>query len=545
MADPVDVCIVGSGAGGAPLALALSTAGMRVVVLEKGRAYRTDEFVHDELRIVRRNFFVPFVADEPHLLRSGPAEEAQKSNFGWIACCVGGGTVHWAGYAYRLAPDDFRRKTLTGNIVGTSIADWPISYEELEPYYEKAEREIGVSGPAHAPAFEPPRKNPYPLPPMREHPIAQVLDRATRSRGLHAYPTPRALLSQPYMGRNACVYCNFCGSYGCEVGAKGSTADALLPRAVATGRCEVRPRSMAKEIRVDASGKATSVVYLDANGLEREQRARVIVVACSTVESPRLLLNSRSPRFPGGLANSSGLVGKNLMMLTLGGGTADLLFGGKAGVAGLESKEPFINRTVRDFDGRGGVLNFEFVHMSPIHTAEKLSAGADGRIVWGKALKDRLRTYYREGKHVEFEAFTECLPVEANAVDVAPEVEDRFGIPVARITFSHHPVDLSASTWLVEQGMGLLEELKPDRLGSPTSGGTFDVLQSGTCRFGDDPTTSVLDRDCRAHDVPNLYVVDGSFMPTSGSVPNTLTIMANSFRVADALLARARRRELP
>ncbi len=308
----VDVCIVGSGAGGGAMALELSRGGMRVVVLEKGRAYRTADFVHDEVRIVRRNFFVPFVADEPHVVRASADEEGELSNFGWISCCVGGGTVHWAGYVFRLSPNDFRRATLTGGVAGASVADWPITYEELAPYYDRAEKEIGVSGAAGGSPFEPPRQSEYPLPPLRSHPIARALDEAAARVGLHPYSTPRALLSRPYLGRRACVYCHFCASYGCEVAAKGSSADALLPRALATGKCELRPRCMATHIRTDAQGRATSVVYLDETGVEREQKARVIVVACSTVESPRLLLNSN------GLANSSGLVGKNLMFLTSG-----------------------------------------------------------------------------------------------------------------------------------------------------------------------------------------------------------------------------------
>lgn len=544
-ADPVDACIVGSGAGGGPVALALAKAGMRVVVLEKGPDYRQRDFVHDELNVVRRNFFVPFVADEPHVYRAGAAEAGERTTFGWIACCAGGGTAHWAGYSLRVSPDDLSARTRTGGIAGASLVDWPIGYEELEPYFERAEREIGVSGVAGQSPFEPPRRHDYPLPPLAAHPLARRVDEATVSLGWHPYPVPRALLSQPYRGRRACVYCDLCASYGCEVGAKGSTAAALLPRAVQTGRCEIRCDAMASGVRVDAQGRAAAVAYVDRSGGRHEQAARFVVLACSTIETPRLLLNSATSMHPQGLANASGLVGKNLMLLTRGGGSADFLYGGRAGIEDLADPTPFVGRAVRDHYAAAGTLIFDFAPLSPISAAEKLGAGPGGKAVWGKALKDRLRAHWREGKHLEFEAFAECLPVEANAVDLATDVKDRFGLPAARITFAHHPDDRRRSERLVGRGGELLAAMRPDRTGTPTAAETFDVLQCGTCRFGTDPARSVLDRDCQAHDVPNLYVTDGSFMPTSGAVPNTLTILANAFRVADAIVARAKRRDIP
>ncbi|MBI2896405.1 MAG: GMC family oxidoreductase [Deltaproteobacteria bacterium] len=541
--EPVDVCVVGSGAGGAPIALELARAGLSVVVLEKGPARGPGDHVHDELSIVRRDFFVPFVADEPHVLREREAVQGERTNFGWVASCVGGGTVHWAGFAFRMAPEDFRRRTLMGPVAGSSVADWPISYDDLEPYYQKAETLIGVSGVGGSP-FEPRRSAGYPVPPLPAHPISTAVERAATALGLHPYPTPKAILSQPYRGRSACMLCDFCGSYGCEMGAKGSTADALLPEATATGRCEVRPFAMAREVVVDRSGKAVSVLYSDRSGALVEQRAGAIVLACSTVETPRLLLASRSSSFPDGLANSSGLVGRNLVMVGRGGGAADFLHDGRARLGELRSARPFVGRAIRDLYEGGGTLVFELAQKSPILVAERLSSGPGGRTIWGKALKDRLRAHYREGVHLGFEAFSETLPVEACAVDLDPAVRDRFGLAAARITLQRHESDAGRSASLVAKGMEILDRMRPDRVVGSVSGELYDVLQCGTCRFGTDPTASVLDPDCRAHDVPNLWIVDGSFMPNAGAVPNTLTILANSFRVADKMNAAARRGEL-
>src|SRR5208283_193954 len=268
---PVDVIVVGSGAGGAPAALQLARAGLQVVLLEKGQDYKVSEYVHDEVGMTRRTFFMPVPWEEPHLYRTTPNGKFSRSNVAWTANCVGGGTVHMSGFFYRFKPMDFRVRSLFGPIPGSTVEDWPISYADLEPYYTLAEEEIGVSGVTVPHPFAEPRSKPYPLPPLREHPIADEIDRAAKSLGLHASPTARAILSRSYRGRSPCAYCALCGSYGCEVDAKSSTQASLVPAMLATGKAELRSCCMAKEVTLGPDGRARAVVYQDEHGQNQEQ----------------------------------------------------------------------------------------------------------------------------------------------------------------------------------------------------------------------------------------------------------------------------------
>jgi choline dehydrogenase-like flavoprotein len=306
---------------------------------------------------------------------------------------------------------------------------------------------------------------------------------------------------------------------------------------------------MATEVTVDARGQAKSVVYLDAQGVTREQPARVVVLAATAVESARLLLNSRSARFPKGLANGQGLVGKNLLFSSFGQSRATFRVSTqKAAMPWLESPLPFVNRSLQDFylmpDRRfgfrkGGTLGFLWAHPNPIFAAVGLARKGE-KGVFGAALKDRLRAY-RDSRILEFELYGEFLANPQTEVTVDDQVKDRYGLPVAAITVQRHPVDLVMSKFLVERGEEVLTSLGPERLDRVGTAGQTTILQGGTCRFGRDPRTSVLDPDCRSHEVKNLYVSDGSFLPTSGGVPITLTIVANAFRVADRMVARLKR----
>jgi choline dehydrogenase-like flavoprotein len=492
-------------------------------------------------------FFIPKMSEDPHVLvESGNAPgKPVLSTLGWIASCVGGGTAHMGGSFYRFQPDDFRMYSRFGPF-GT-MADWPYSYEELEPYYSRAEWEVGVSGSSGANPFEAHRSRPFPMPPLQSHPLAGALDQACHRLRLHPFPTPRAINSRPYQGRPPCAYCDFCGGFGCSVGARGSTQEALLPRAENTGRCEIRARTMVREITVGRYGHATGCIYYDEAGREHRVRARVVCVCCSAVESARLLLLSKSSQFPDGLANRNGLVGRNLQFHA--GSTGRARFRYAPHLDGLlRDRSPFLGRSVMDYyflpNGvselpKGGLLRFDISPKNPISVAQRLAAEGPGPLLWGEPLKRRLREYYCDHREACFEVFQDFLPNDRTYVVLDPEVRDKWGLPAARIHLDpseHHQV---AGRWLVERGLDIFAEMGADRLIAGAIGRTSRVLVQGTCRAGKDPATSVLNEFCQAHEVPNLFVVDGSFMPTSGGAPPTLTILANSFRTADYILNRA------
>jgi len=553
--EAVDVVVVGSGAGGAPVALCLAEAGARVLVLEKGPYYTVRDFTHDEVSVCRRDFWVPWEHLDPHTIRKAGEPEARVTREGWVSQCVGGGTVHMSGFFYRLHAEDFRLATLTGGVRGAELADWPIDLAELEPFYDLAEVRVGVSGQAGLNPFEL-RRRPFPLPPLPPHPAAALVDEAARGLGLQPFPTPRAVLSRPYGGRPPCNQCGFCGEYGCENGSKSSVLASLLPLAEATGRCEIRPGCMACRIEVDAEDRAAAVVYFDPAGVERRVGARVVVVAASAIESARLLLLSAGGRHPQGLANGQGLVGKHLTFSTFGKGTAVLDRAAVVARLGGDHLDlPFLQRSLQDdyWNERlgsglpkGGTHNFLLHHPNPINAGVRLAMDSKWTL-WGQPLKDALRRYFHEEIWAEFEVFGEFLPVPGCYVDLDPGVKDRWGLPAARITMAHHPLADDVNRLMVRRGLDVLEALqpKPIRVVPWAWANTTYHLQQGTCRFGDDPSRSVLDRDCQAHEVPNLYVTDASFMPTSGGCPATPTILANAFRVGHKIAERFRRGEIP
>ncbi|MCU1245124.1 MAG: Glucose-methanol-choline oxidoreductase:NAD binding site [Acidobacteria bacterium] len=516
-----DAVIVGSGAGGGALAWRLSAAGWRVLVLEKGPRFSRADYDHGSG--LGPGGFGPAIDGDPHTVVTARTTVPVRTTLGWIATCVGGGTVHMGGYFYRFHPDDFRMRSRFGDYL--SIADWPYGYAELEPYYVLAERMMGVSGLAGADPFAGARSAAYPLPPLEAHPFAAEVERACGQRGWHPFPTPRAVNSRPYDGRPACAYCRVCASYGCPVGARGTSQETFIAHAEATGRCEVRPLSMVREVVSVEGDRVSGCVYVDAEGREQFAAGAVVCISASAVESARLLLLSRSARFPDGIGNEHGQVGRNLQFHAVTMGEA-LFALDRTPAALLHDPFPFLGRSLSDFYflpkgvsdlAKGGMIRFGIAPRVP---GGYLTPSAEQRVLY-------------------FEAFHDFLPNEQTFVTLDDAVTDRWGLPAARIHLDLPPHHRRAGRFLADRAFEVYEDLGATEGVTTDVGGTSAYLVHGTCRAGLDPRTSVVDRFCRVHGVRNLYVADGSFMPTSGGASTTLTIVANALRTADHILTRA------
>lgn len=541
--DVVDFVVVGAGAAGGVVARELSVAGFRVVVLEQGPYLTPRDFRHDELGVTRLAALTNDFKRQPNTLRTTEKETATVQPAVQYGRLVGGGSAHFTGNYWRFHEIDFIERSRKGPIAGTGFDDWPITYAELEPYYTKVEWEIGVSGLAGASPIDPPRSRPYPLPPLPIKPSGVLTERGAKKLGWTAFPAPMAILSRPYRGRSACVHCGFCEAFGCEMGAKSSSLAAMIPEAERTGRCEIRPNSYVRKVETDRRGRATGVKYFDADRREVFQRAKAVVVCANGAESPRLLLMSASNAFPNGLANSSGVVGKHLMFNS--GGFAGGLFEHEINAF----KGVVVSRVIHDFyelDPKLGIAGGGGIDMR--NDLYNLGFALDGLPPdaprWGAAYKRMLREYYRRTLYVL--AHTTSLPVPSNSVSLDPTVKDAWGLPAIRVTFQEHPNDHRLSEFFTERAMELLAAAGATRRWAyPPGPGPFpQVHLLGTCRMGNDPRHSVVDRYHRAHDVPNLFVVDGSSFVTSGRGQPTMTIQALAFRAAEHMGRMARRGEL-
>ena len=504
-AYPVDLVIVGAGAGGGTLAQRLARRGWKVVVLEKGPFWDPDrDWVSDEAGSHRLYW------TEERVIGGTDPVELGKNNSGQG---VGGSMVHYAGYCPRFHPSDFEVHTRDG-----VAADWPISYEELKPHYERLELELPVAG-ERWPWGDP---HGYPHGP---HPIAGGAELAwsgARALGIEMRVGPVGITNGSFGNRPHCIYRGYC-LQGCKVNAKASPLVTHVPDAIEHG-AEIRADSMVTRIEVDpGSGRVTGVRYV-RDGTERVQRADAVAVAGYSIETPRLLLNSTSARFPDGLANGNDQVGRYVMVQgapQLAGRFGEELRMYKAPPPEISSEQFYETDETRGF-ARGFAI--QTVGPLPIDWARHVLA--DGH--WGAALREYMRDYnhwYTLG------ALSELLPLPDNRVRIAADLTDANGIPVARMDYSQCENDRKNIAWAKRTIRAILE-----------AAGAQDTLAIdryahlvGGCRMGSDPEHSVVDADHRAWEVPNLFIADGSVMPTQGSANPALTIMALASRLAERL----------
>lgn len=507
--EPVDYCIVGVGSAGGVLCQRLAKAGFKVVGLEAGPFWDTErDWVSDE-----KGSHKLYWTD----LRITGGEDPLALGENNSGKGVGGGSVHWAAFAPRFHPSDFRVYTDDG--VGS---DWPISYEDVKPYYELLEREMPVAGPAHFPWGDP---HGYPYGPHPVGEVGNVLIKGCTKLGIPVVAGgPIAILSGSRGDRPHCIYRGYC-IQGCKVGAKASTLITHVPEALRYG-VEIRDRSMAFRISTGRKTRVNGVLYYDDEGREHFQRAKAVIVSGYAIETPRLLLNSACPGHEAGLANASDTVGRYLMAQA-----GNVLLGRFSELIRMYKTPPAHSMTEHFYEtdpDRGFARGFAIQTVAPLPIAfAKQMMKAKG--AWGWGMRRVLMDY---NHWATLGVLGEILPWPENRVQLAEE-KDQFGIPVASVTFTLHDNDKK----LIEFGKKTVMEVM-------RAAGAEEVVQEsryahlvGAARMGSDPATSVVDRFGRTHDVSNLFICDGSTLPTQGSANPGLTIQALAARTADYLIS--------
>jgi choline dehydrogenase-like flavoprotein len=534
--ERADVCIIGAGASGATAAKVLTEDGVRVVALERGPWRKRESFGGDELANVNRYNLWPDPLLNPRTYRASEDEDPKVELFCPVPQMVGGGTVHWQGWLPRYTESDFRLKSIVGEVLGATLADWPITYADLEPYYTKVEWAFGVSGQSGANVYESPRSRGYPCPPMPMTRYGQKFHEGCRNLGYNSFPTPMAALSRPYNGRPPTVLSAFAQQHGDPTGTRSSALSVFVPDALASGRYDLRPDCYVHEITVDEHGRAKSAVYQDADGDFIEQEADIFILACGAVESARLLLLSCSGRFPHGLANGSDLVGRNATFheysAAVGVFDDPIYAWAGGGYVAASSYEFYEHDDARGFVGGGHIAAAGVGIPLPINWS------LPDRPAWGAQAKQIDRDFYNHSFAVGM--VLHDMPQHDNRVELDDQVKDAWGLPVARITHKPHPNDLAQGRWVIDRNAEILDaagakkvyRVYPDRITGNCS------HQHSTVRMGNDPDTSVLNKYCQAHEVDNLFVVDGGPFPTATGANPTLSIMANAWRVAENILQR-------
>jgi gluconate 2-dehydrogenase alpha chain len=555
---PADVVVIGLGGVGGIAVLPLAEAGLDVVGLEAGTWLTPRDFAPDELRNNYRGW--PQASQKanreiPVHRRNESSPDSPRAAIHPMMNGVGGTTLHYWAQSWRLNPWDFKTASETTRRYGagripadSTLEDWPFGLEELEPYYDKLEYGIGVSGQAGNIAgridrrgniYEGPRARAYPMPPLRGTEFTDLMAGAATRLGWHPFAGPAAINSQTYQNRAPCLYHGFCSRGGCHVNAKSSTAVSTIPAAQRTGNLRIETQAHVTQILVDADGRASGVEYLQ-DGESHIQPAASVLLAGYTYENVRLLLLSKSPAYPEGLSNNHGQVGKHYMSHNQGAGVLALFPHDLNRWYGLPAQGTAIddwaddNFDHADLDFIGGGNLWVYSDQRPIAAASMDTFGRAPR--WGSAWKAFVKQ--NAGRWVNSYIQKTTLPYEGNYLDLHPSITDPFGFPVCRITADHRDNERKVAEfmqdkmqqWFLEAG-AIATVRQPVGTMGPTThayGGT---------RMGDNPETNVVDRWGFSHEVPNLGVLGASVMGTSGARNPTLTAQALAWRTAEHLVA--------
>jgi choline dehydrogenase-like flavoprotein len=533
-----DVIIVGAGAGGGVAAGVLAEAGKKVLLLERGRLLSYEQDPHDHLRNPRFSRYGhnagPDIEGNPRVTvdAGGQTQITQPHEAGYQnnAATVGGGTRVFGAQAWRFLPQDFRMASLYGIPSGSSLADWPIRYEDLEPFYERAEWEIGVAGDSIASSHHWPRRTGYPMPALSVNRQGLALRAGASKLGWETLSIPALINTAPNNGRPACIQCQQCVGFTCPVDAKNGTHNTLIARAIATGGCNLVTQAMVVRINTDPSGKVSGVSYYDRDGQFQTTNAEVVICAGGAVETARLLLNSSSPQHPNGLGNQHDQVGRHLQghyYPAAVGLMPEAVYDGRG--PGISTATVQFNHGNGDLIG-GGMLADEFIELPVIFSARQLPPDLPR---WGLAHKQFMRENYTRVMRVT--GPVQEIPNPEGRVTIDPSVLDRWETPVVRLSGTTHPETVRTAAFMFERAREWLQASGAVRVwGQPPglylSGGQH---QAGTCRMGDDPHTSVVDAWGRVHGHDNLFVADGSVHVTNGGFNPVLTILALAFRTAE------------
>jgi choline dehydrogenase-like flavoprotein len=535
--DEFDAIIVGSGAGGGVVAKMLATAGKRVLLLERGNALAWADVSRDHLRNHRIALYGmntgPTRLGNPRVFVNLSGEEKvlpspHMDNYHNNAVAVGGGTLVYGAQAWRFMPQDFRMASIYGVPEGSGLSDWPISYEELEPDYERAEWEIGVCGDAARMTLHGQRKRPYPMPPVCINRQSELLGATCDRLGWQNAPVPLLINSVPYNGRAACVHCGACVGFACPSDGKNGTQNTVIPAALATGNCTLVTSAMAASIDTDSQGKVVGVSYFAGRNLRVSARAKCVVVSAGAVETARLLLNSKSDHHPAGLGNHSDCVGRNYQGHYYPGamGVFDEIVSDCVG-PGVSISTCQFNHGNKGIIG-GGMLANEFTKLPIIYWRGAFKPGAKR---WGLEAKQYVRKNYLRSMHVQ--GPVQEIPSPEGRITVDAKVRDQWGLPVPRLSGSQHAETVRTSNFMAEKAALWLREAGAREIwtSSPGLGLSGGQHQAGTARMGNDPKTSVTDSFGRVHGHDNLFVADASLHVTNGGFNPVLTIMALGYRV--------------